>query len=91
MELTHAHAFISGTVQGVGYRFATQDIAKQIGVKGWVRNLPDGRVEAVFEGSKEQVEEMIRWCRQGPPGSSGRDVDVFYEPLEGLKGFEIRR
>ncbi|QZZ22153.1 acylphosphatase [Leptothermofonsia sichuanensis E412] len=91
MELIRIHAFISGIVQGVGYRFTTQDRAVQLGVRGWVRNLPDGRVEAVFEGPKQLVEEMVRWCYQGPRGAIVRTVDVAYEPPEGLQGFEIRR
>lgn len=91
MELIRIHAFVSGVVQGVGYRFTTQDVATQLGVRGWVRNLPDGRVEAIFEGPKEQVEEMVRWCYQGPRGAIVWNVDVEHETPEGLKGFEIRR
>ena len=62
MQETRAHVFVSGIVQGVGYRFTTVEQAKQLGVTGWVRNLPDERVEGVFEGTKAAVEEMIRWC-----------------------------
>ncbi|PLZ08672.1 acylphosphatase [Fischerella thermalis] len=86
-----AHLFISGRVQGVGYRFATLDTASQLGLSGWVRNLPDGRVEAVFEGVQEVVEEMIRWCHQGPPAAMVKDVVVEYEKPEGLNRFEVRR
>ncbi|OKH15334.1 acylphosphatase [Fischerella major NIES-592] len=86
-----AHLFISGRVQGVGYRFATVDTASQLGLSGWVRNLPDGRVEAVFEGVQEVVEEMIRWCHQGPPAATVKDVVVEYEKPEGLNRFEVRR
>ncbi|MER3492873.1 MAG: acylphosphatase [Mastigocladus sp. ERB_26_2] len=85
------HLFISGRVQGVGYRFATVDTASQLGLSGWVRNLPDGRVEAVFEGVQEVVEEMIRWCHQGPPAAMVKDVVVEYEEPEGLNRFEVRR
>jgi acylphosphatase len=85
------HLFISGRVQGVGYRFATVDTASQLGLSGWVRNLPDGRVEAVFEGVQEVVEEMIRWCHQGPPAAMVKDIVVEYEEPEGLKRFEVRR
>src|SRR6476469_7238634 len=56
------HVFVSGVVQGVGYRYSTRNQAKYFGLGGWVRNLPDGRVEAVFEGSKKAVEGMISWC-----------------------------
>lgn len=86
-----AHVFISGTVQGVGYRFSTLDQAQQLGVSGWVRNLPDSRVEAVFEGTKADVEAMIRWCYEGSPGARVKNVEVEYEQPEGIKGFEIRR
>lgn len=67
------------------------DEAEGLGVKGWVRNLPDGRVEAVFEGSREVVEEMIRWCYKGPRAAVVKDVAVEYEELEGLLGFKIER
>lgn len=90
-EQIRAHVFISGRVQGVGYRFSTVDRAYELGISGWVRNLPDRRVEAVFEGRKTAVEEMIRWCYQGPRGAVVQDVAVEYEALEGLQGFEIKR
>lgn len=64
-----AHVYISGRVQGVFYRAYTQQQAQKLGLTGWVRNLPDGRVEAVMEGKKDQVEKMIRWCWQGSPGA----------------------
>ncbi len=86
-----ARVIISGKVQGVGYRYATVDTASQLGLSGWVRNLPDSRVEAVFEGSREIVEEMIRWCYQGPPAAMVKDVVVKYEEPEELRGFEVRR
>ncbi len=90
-EQIRAHVFISGRVQGVGYRYSTVDKANELGLSGWVRNLPDGRVEAVFEGTKAAVEEMIKWCHQGPRGAVVKDVAVEYEAPEGLPGFEIRR
>ena len=90
-EPIRAHVFISGRVQGVGYRFSTLDRASELGISGWVRNLPDRRVEAVFEGSQAAVEEMIRWCNRGPRGAVVKDVAVDYEVPEGLQGFEIRR
>jgi acylphosphatase len=86
-----AHVFISGTVQGVGYRYSTMRQAQRLGVNGWVRNLPDKRVEAVFEGSRHVVEEIIRWCHQGPSAAVVKDVVVEYEEREGLRGFETRR
>ncbi|MBD6618482.1 acylphosphatase [Komarekiella sp. 'clone 1'] len=90
-KLIRAHVFISGRVQGVGYRYATVDTASQLGLTGWVRNLPDDRVEAVFEGTREVVEEMVRWCHSGPPAAVVKEVVVEYEEPEGLRGFEVGR
>lgn len=86
-----AHVFISGRVQGVGYRFSTVEEAYRWGVKGWVRNLPDGRVEAVFEGNTTGVKEMINWCYQGPTAAVVKNVAVEYQEPEGLSAFEMRR
>ena len=69
---------------------STEEVANELELSGWVRNLPDGRVEAVFEGTKEVVEEMIAWCRQGNPPAVVENVAVEYEALEGMRGFEIR-
>lgn len=88
---TRAHVFVSGIVQGVGYRFTTVDQANQLGLSGWVRNLPDDRVEAVFEGTKAAVEEMIRWCHKGPSAAVVKNVAVEYEEPEGIRGFQIKR
>jgi len=90
-EQIRAHVFISGRVQGVGYRYSTVLQAQLLGINGWVRNLPDGRVEGVFEGSRELVEEIIRWCYKGPSAAVVKDVTVDYEESEGLRGFETRR
>ena len=90
-ETTRAHVFVSGIVQGVGYRFTTAKQAKQLGVSGWVRNLPDERVEGVFEGTKAAVEQMIRWCHKGPLGAVVKDVMVEYEEPKGIREFEIKR
>ncbi|MBF2016844.1 MAG: acylphosphatase [Rivularia sp. T60_A2020_040] len=86
-----AHALISGKVQGVGYRYSTMNAAKKLGLNGWVRNLPDSRVEAVFEGASEVVQEMIRWCHDGSINAIVTDVQVEYSQAEGLQGFEIIR
>ena len=86
-----AHVYVSGRVQGVFFRYHTQQLAREIGVKGWVRNLPDGRVEAVFEGEKEKVKHMIEFCKRGPPSAHVTDVKVEWEPYRGeFKSFEIR-
>ncbi len=90
-ERTRAHVFVSGTVQGVYFRANTRDTATHKGVDGWVRNLDDGRVEAVFEGPSDAVEEMVEWCHSGSPASRVEDVDVEYAEPEGLEGFSIRR
>lgn len=78
-----AHVYVSGYVQGVWFRSYTQEMAERSGVCGWVRNLPDGRVEAVFEGEKENVEEMVKFCRRGPPGAQVEDVEVKWEQYKG--------
>lgn len=65
--MVRKHLFISGRVQGVYFRAHTRDKAVSLGIRGWVRNLPDGRVEAVIEGSSEAVEKMLEWCRTGTP------------------------
>ncbi|MFM7427338.1 MAG: acylphosphatase [Elainella sp.] len=90
-DLVRAHVFVSGQVQGVGYRASTCDLAQLLKLKGWVRNRRDGRVEAVFEGSQSQVEEMVRWCHQGPPAAVVQMVQLDYEPPEGLQSFEVMR
>jgi len=86
-----AHVFVSGRVQGVGYRASTWDMAQLLKLNGWVRNLHDGRVEAIFEGDRAQVEEIIRGCHQGPPAAVVSEVVVEYGPSAGLKGFEVER
>ena len=90
-ERTRAHVFVSGTVQGVYYRANTRDAAREHGVDGWVRNLSDGRVEAVFEGSEDDVESMVEWCHTGSPAATVEDVAVEYDDPDGEDGFEIRR
>jgi acylphosphatase len=90
-ESIRTHVFVSGRVQGVGYRAATWDMARLLKLNGWVRNLRDGRVEAVFEGPRSKVEEMVGWCHQGPPAAVVDEVIVEYETIEGLKGFEVAR
>ncbi|MGB9853418.1 MAG: acylphosphatase [Candidatus Bathyarchaeales archaeon] len=86
-----AHVFVSGRVQGVFFRYETRNEARMRDVKGWVRNMPDGRVEAVIEGEEEAVKELIEFCKQGPPGARVTKVDVTWENYTGeFKDFEIR-
>lgn len=86
-----AHVFVSGRVQGVFYRANTRDTARDRSVDGWVRNLEDGGVEAVFEGPRGTVEGMVEWCHTGSPSALVTDVDVEYGEPEGESGFTIRR
>jgi acylphosphatase len=81
---------VSGLVQGVFYRDTCRSLAGRQSVAGWVRNLPDGRVEAVFEGEPDSVERLVNWTRHGPSRARVTAVDVHDEPAEGLTGFEIR-
>ena len=86
-----AHVHISGRVQGVFFRSETQDEAIKKNVTGWVRNLPDGRVEAVFEGEKENVENLIEFCKRGSPGARVTKVNVNWQDFTGeFKNFGIR-
>ncbi len=91
MEVIRAHVWISGRVQGVAYRVSAAKIANHLELKGWVRNLPDGQVEAVFEGAEAAIEAMIRWCHEGPPDAIVEQVKASYEAPEGLQSFNIRR
>ncbi len=87
-----AHVWISGRVQGVFFRAHTKEVAEKLGLTGWVRNLPDGRVEAVFEGEEEAVKEAIEWCKRGPPLARVEKVEVRYEePTGEFKDFRIVR
>ncbi|MBP0020805.1 MAG: acylphosphatase [Cyanobacteria bacterium SBLK] len=89
MEQIRVRVWISGKVQGVGYRYFTLLQGRELGVKGWVRNLTDGRVQAVFEGDRETVEAMVKWCDRGSPAARVREVVVELEEWEGLAGFDI--
>ena len=89
-DRVRAHVFVSGRVQGVYYRASTRDAARERGVDGWVTNLDDGRVEAVFEGDEERVEAMCEWCETGSRAAEVDSVDVTMETPEGIDGFEVR-
>ena len=83
------HVVVGGRVQGVFFRDTCRREALSRGVAGWVRNRPDGRVEAVFEGRASALDAMVAWCRLGPPAASVDDVEVVEEPVEGIVGFRI--
>lgn len=84
------HLFISGHVQGVFFRQSTQQQARRLGVSGWVRNLPDGRVEAKVWGDLEAVNALVRWCHTGPANAFVTDVTIAEtEPDAGGRGFRI--
>jgi acylphosphatase len=87
-----AHVYVSGRVQGVFYRANTREQARSLGLSGWVRNLSDGRVEAIFEGPESDIREMIEWCHDGSPAANVSDVDVTWKEATGeFDGFEVRR
>lgn len=88
---TRAHVIVTGKVQGVFYRAETASKAKQLSLKGWVRNLPDGRVEAIFEGEETDVRKIIDFCWHGPPNAYVVDVDVRQQEWKGeFESFEVR-
>jgi acylphosphatase len=88
--VTRRRLVVHGEVQGVFFRDSLQGEAERRGVAGWVTNRSDGAVEAVLEGSASDVEELVSWCRSGPPRADVRDVEVTEEEPEGLEGFRVR-
>ena len=90
MAMIRAHLIVKGEVQGVFYRASAREEATRLRVFGWVRNLPDGDVEAEVEGPEQAVQEFIRWCKKGPPASAVSEVVVERLPCSGeIKGFSI--
>ena len=89
MKLVRAHVFIFGSVQGIGFRYSTKHKADVLGLKGWVRNYLD-YVEAVFEGPEDKVNEMVDWCKKGPPTARVDKVEIKSEKYtEEFEGFKI--
>lgn len=84
------HVFVTGDVQGVGYRYTMRMVAHEAGVSGWVRNRRDGSVEAEVEGTDEQVDDVLAWMAEGPPGSRPSTAKVEEIPPTGERGFEVR-
>jgi acylphosphatase len=89
-ERIRRRAVVRGRVQGVAFRGSTRAEARRAGVDGWVRNRPDGCVEAVFEGEAAAVEQLVTFCRRGPSWAEVEWVDVVEEAPEGEQGFRIR-
>ena len=89
-DRTRVHVFVAGDVQGVNFRQAIADKANEQGVTGWVRNLPDGRVEAVLEGPRDEVYRVVGLCRAGPKGARVAGVQVDREPPKNEKTFKVK-
>ena len=90
-SMKRGHVFISGRVQGVFYRSNTRKQALDMGLTGWVRNLADGRVEAVFEGEESDIQQIIEWCHSGPKYASVDRVEVYWEePTGEFQTFSLR-
>jgi acylphosphatase len=88
---TRAHVFVGGKVQGVFFRQKTKQQAQILGVTGWVRNLPDGRVESVFEGEEQAVKALVEYCHHGPSYARVENVDVTWEDYRGeFSDFKMR-
>lgn len=89
--MRRVEAIITGKVQGVSFRASTKRKAKELGLDGWVKNLPDGSVGLVAEGEGEAVSELLEWCRRGPAAANVENVEITEGEPEGkLDGFEIR-
>ncbi len=90
-EKTRAHIFVSGRVQGVFYRETVRKKAEKLSITGWVKNLKDGRVEAVLEGEKENVQNLVNWAKRGPIWAKVKDLEILWEDHKAeFQGFEIK-
>ena len=87
--MKHIHVYVSGTVQGVFFRVSAKEKADKLGITGWIKNLSDGRVETVFEGEDDQINNMLAWCMMGPNGASVDHIEKFEEDTQGLTSFKI--
>lgn len=91
MRKVRLHIYVQGIVQGVGFRYGLRRVALYNRVSGWVKNLPDGRVEAVLEGEEKAVRRVLNWCRRGPLLARVNRIIAFEEPYTGeFKSFKIR-
>jgi acylphosphatase len=91
MDACGRRVIVSGVVQGVGFRYFTQRRARELGLAGWVQNLPDGSVEVWIEGREAPVLELLAWLRSGPPGARVRALEEHEVAPEALERFEVRR
>jgi acylphosphatase len=87
--VVRVRVFVDGRVQGVGFRWSAAREAERLGVRGWARNRADGRVEAVYEGPRAAVEEMLAWTRHGPAGARVTDMVIRDEEPKGERGFSV--
>jgi acylphosphatase len=90
MSSVRSRVVVEGRVQGVWFRESTRQVAEELGVAGWVRNLPDGAVEAVFEGEEDRVASAVAWARRGPQAAVVTSLTETAEEPEGAVGFEVR-
>ena len=90
MTEVRCRVIVRGRVQGVFFRDTCEQVAGGLGVRGWVRNRSDGAVEVVAEGSRETVDELLAWCREGPPRARVDRLELTDEPLAGERGFRVR-
>ena len=88
--VVRVRVLVDGRVQGVGFRQSAAREADRLGIEGWIRNLPDGRVEAAYEGSRSAVEEMVGWSRHGPMWATVTEMTVVDEEPKGERGFSVR-
>lgn len=91
MSMACRHVLVSGRVQGVGFRWSARERAQDLGLAGWVRNLPDGKVELMLEGEEGAVTSMLVWLGKGPPGARVTGVEAVPRACEGHASFELRR
>jgi len=90
-EKIRVHIFVSGLVQRVFFRANTVETARKLGITGWVRNSPNGQVEAIFEGDRENIQKMIEWAKKGPPSAQVDGIKVDWQEYKGeFNNFEIR-
>ncbi|MFL5972928.1 MAG: acylphosphatase [Gaiellaceae bacterium] len=90
MTDARARVVIRGRVQGVFFRAETRERARSLGLAGWVRNNPEGTVEAVFQGDRDRIESMLAWCRRGPAAANVEDVEVEWTEMRDERGFATR-